>query len=112
MQLLARIAYQLGQTGLDIHVHVFKLGLPDEFARFDFGPDRIKPPDQSFRFFGGDDALTAQHAGMGLRCPDILRVQGAVVGLRIGVGRDGLAGAFGKAAPPALICAHDVLSVC
>ena len=111
VQLFAHVADDLGEAGLDVHVHVFQRRFPDKGAGFDLLLHGIETVDDLFGLVGRDDALTAQHAGMGLGTADVLGIEGAVIGLGIGIGGHGFSGAFGEAAAPALIGAHGKISL-
>ena len=102
MQLLAHFAHDLGQAGFDVHVHVFEFLLPGEGAFLDFALHLIQAPDERCGLFAGDDALLAQHVGMGFGTGDILRVERAVERNGFRVGFHGKAGAFFEAAAQGL----------
>ena len=80
-------------------------------AGFDLLLHGIETVDDLFGLVGRDDALTAQHTGMGLGTADVLGIEGAVIGLGIGIGGHGFFGTFGEAADPALIGAHGTISL-
>ena len=91
MQLPCSIgADNLMQSPLDVHVDVFQLGAPGKGTGLYFSPDLL----QTFRdlpgLFLGDDALFAQHPGMGNRAGDVLAIQTPVI-----VDGDGVAGRVG-----------------
>ena len=102
VELLAHVAHELSEAGLDVHVHVFEILTPREHAVFDLLFHLVETGAKGFGLFTGDDALFAQHAGMGFGTGDILSIQDAVEGNGFRIGFNGKAGAFFEAAAPGL----------
>ena len=57
---------QFGQPLLDMHVDVLERGILDQLAVGIFGGDRVEPGQDLRGLVGGQNALPAEHRGMGL----------------------------------------------
>ena len=92
----------MGEAGFDVEVHVFEVELPLELARFNLGPNL------RHAFFNGglvvfaDDALVAQHLGVGQAARDVGLPQALVKEHAGGVALDQLAHGFRKQGGPRL----------
>ncbi len=71
VQALAGIAYELGQTGFDVQVHVFQVKLPVKLPRLDFLADLRHAALDVGQVLGADDGLCGQHAGVCQRACDV-----------------------------------------
>ena len=106
VQALAHLAHELGEPGLDVHVHVFELGLPGELAPGDLLCDHVEALFEGLAVFRREDPLAGQHAGMGLGGSDVLEGQGPVVGFGFGIGSNCFLGSLAKATTPACVGFH------
>jgi hypothetical protein len=73
-----RLADQLLEAALDIHVHVFQRARELEAAALDLGQHLVQAGINLLGVVLGDDALRGEHGGMRLRSADILRGQSLV----------------------------------
>ena len=103
MQLLARDTDQLGQPGLDVHVHVFQGHRPGEVAPLDILADVIEPGDDGIAFRLAQHADLGQHGCMGNGTLDVMLVQALVETHRSAEGLDEGVGRFGKTPGPGLV---------
>ena len=65
MQALARIADFVGQAAFDVHVDIFQIQRPFDFAGFDFCQNLGHPLSDGIQVGCGQHAGLAQHLGMG-----------------------------------------------
>ena len=107
VQFFARITDELSEPGFNVHMDVFKFTLPDKASVLNFLAYLVQTLNQCCRLLFADNALTAKHAGMGLRGTDILCVEMSVIGLRVGVVSDHLCRTLRKTSAPALIGSHN-----
>ena len=84
VQLLARLANQLDETGLDIHVHVFAVGAPVKLARIDFVVNAPQPVANLRNFLRAQHANPAEHIAMCNGGANVLPIQTPIKGNRRG----------------------------
>ena len=98
-------ADQLGQAAFDRHVDVLERKVARRAVAFELGLDGVEPGEDRRRIIGADDALVAQHGGVGARSGKILAPHPPVDRQR-GVDRlHDLGRAGGEAAAPHLVAA-------
>ena len=78
MQPLAGVANALGEDGLDIHMNIFVVHGEFYFTSLNVRQDGLQAADDLIRFCLLDDALLAQHGGVGDGAGDVLLVQAGV----------------------------------
>ena len=78
MQPARRLADQLGQPRLDIHVNVLMRFAEGEASVADLGLDRVQPAQNGLGVLGPQNPGRRQHATMGARPRQILRPQALV----------------------------------
>ena len=78
MEALAVLADALGEDGLDVHVDVLIVHGELHVAAFDILQDGFQAADDVVCVLLGDDALFAQHGGVGDGARDVLFVQAGV----------------------------------
>ena len=78
VQPLASVADALGQHGLDVHVDVLVVQRELHLAVLDVGQDGLQALDDLLGLVLLDDALLAQHGGVGDGAPDVLLIQPGV----------------------------------
>jgi len=82
-----------GELGFDVHVDVFEVRLPREFAGLDFAGDGFESAGDGAGFGGCQHADFAEHGGMGERAENIMPPEPAVKGDGLGESGDIRAGA-------------------
>ena len=83
--------HALGQSGLDVHVHIFQLRPPFKLALGNLAPDGFQPVHNRLHLAFFQQTHVMQHTGMGDRAGDIVMRQPCIklhrIGERIGLGR-------------------------
>jgi len=102
VQAFAGVAHQLGQSGLDVEVHVFQVQLPFEAAGFDLVGDLRHAALDGGVVVGTDDALGSQHLGVRQAAGDVGLPQAFVKEHAGRVALDQVAHGFGKQRGPRL----------
>ena len=102
MQPLAGVAHELGESGLDVEVHVLELELPFEAARFDVVGDLRQAALDGRQVVGADDSLRRQHLRVGQRACDVGPPEAPVEGDAGGVALHQLAHGLGEKRRPRL----------
>ena len=74
MQAATGRADQVGQPPLNIHVQVFEVRVPREFALFDLFLHPAQAGDDGVGVFLADDALFGEHGRMGFRAGNIFPI--------------------------------------
>jgi len=103
VQAARRLAHDLAQPRLDIHVHVFEALVHLEAALFDLLAQLEKAGEDLFHVRLRDDPLLAQHARVRYRPAHVLERDPLVDGKRRGVGFDGGVRGLGEATAPRLL---------
>ena len=113
VQFFAGNADAVGQTRLDVHVHVFQVDAPVELAGLDLALDLLEAGFDGVALIHSQDADLGQHGGVGDGAKDVVAIQALVEfnggGKARHKGVDGLA----EAAAPGLVgffAAHEGLS--
>ena len=75
MQALARIADALGEQGLDVHVDILVVHGELHVARLDVRQNGLQAVDDLLHLVLLDDALLAQHLGVGNGAGDVLLIE-------------------------------------
>ena len=78
VQPLAGVANALGEDGLDIHMNIFVVHGELHFTSLNVRQDGLQAADDLIRFCLLDDALLAQHGGVGDGAGDVLLIQAGV----------------------------------
>ena len=81
VKLFTHVAYQLGESRLDIHVHILTGNRPLKGTLLYFGQDIGETLLDRGIFVRGEDACRHQHLGMGPGAPDVVDSELAVKGL-------------------------------
>jgi hypothetical protein len=102
VQALARQADELGETRLDVQVHVLQRQLPFEGAGFDLGRDGGHAAADLGPVLGADQALCLEHLGVRQAALDVGTPQALVEADAGGVALHQLAHRFGKQGGPGL----------
>ncbi|MOA04207.1 hypothetical protein D3C78_1237510 [compost metagenome] len=111
VQLLAGDADAVGQTRLDVHVHVFQIDAPVELAGLDLGLDLLQAGDDGVALGGAQHAGLLQHGGVGDGTHDVVAVQALVEVDGSGEAGDEGIDRFAEPAAPGLVgffAAHQV----
>ena len=75
MQFLAGLPDAFGENRFYIHVDIFALDGKFHLAGFDIRKDLLEGLDDQLRFFHADDALFAEHLGVGYAARDVFCVK-------------------------------------
>ncbi len=100
VQFFASFADQRGQSGLDIHVYVFKADRPCKVTGFYFLLDLVEPLQDLLTVSRVQNAGFGEHAGVGARTLDVITVEALVKADRRCKGFDKAVGGFAKASSP------------